>query len=113
MLLSPAMKTMETLRMVLMLVLLTSCRLIDHYNDHIIIAVRDIPSGTVLQRSDFNLDHGWRLHEEGACLSSSSNVIGHKTLRPILKGKTIHPSDIEGGLASCGENVADGWSGWQ
>jgi hypothetical protein len=67
-LLFPAMKTMETLRMVPPLLLLTSCRLIDHYNDHIIIAVRDIPTGTVLQRSDFNLDHGWRLHEEGACL---------------------------------------------
>ena len=98
-------------------VLLTSCHLggylAGHYNDHIIIAARDIPAGAVLKRSDFKLDHGWRLNEEGACLASAYRVIGHKTLRPLVKGKTIHPSDIEGGLESCGENVTDGWSGWQ
>ena len=101
----------------LLLLLLTGCS-----NDHILIAVRDIPAGTVLQPSDFRLDHGWTLHEERACLSTPSHVLGHKTLRLVLKGETIRVTDIEGDEGSavlrgdpnpCPENAADGWTGFR
>jgi hypothetical protein len=113
-LLFPAVKTM-LLCMAPLFVLLTSCHhyVSKHYNGHIVIAVRDIPAGTVLQPADFRLDHGWTLYDEGACLSLPSHVLGHKTLRPVVKDETIHASDIEGASARCIENVADGWSGWQ
>lgn len=103
---------MKKLCVLPLLLLLTGCHFNDHYNDHILIAVRDIPVGTVLQRSDFTLDHAWTLNGEGGCLSLPSHVIGDRTLRPLVKGKAIHPSDVEGGPDSCPENVADGWSGW-
>jgi flagella basal body P-ring formation protein FlgA len=111
------MKTMGTLCLSPLLLLLASC----HYNGHILIAVRDMPVGTVLQRSDLKLDHGWTLYDEGACLSTPSHVLGHKTLRPLAKGETVRVIDIEGIEGSavskhtpnpCPENVADGWSGW-
>jgi len=65
-------------------------------NDHILIALHDIPAGTALQVTDFKLDHGWTPYDEGACLSLPDKVLGHKTLRPIVKGKTIRVIDIEG-----------------
>jgi flagella basal body P-ring formation protein FlgA len=103
--------------MVPLLLLLTGCHVTEivsnHHSDHILIAVRDIPAGTVLQRSDLKLDYGWTLHGEGTCLSLPSHVIGHKTLHPLVKGKVIRPADIEGGLNSCPENVADGWSSYE
>jgi SAF domain-containing protein len=117
------MKTMKNLYMAPLFLLLTSCNGNEltscnenelrscNYNDHIIIAMRDIPVGTVLQYSDFRLDHGWTLHDEGACLSLPSHVIGHKTLRSVVEGQVIRPSYIAGGLKSCPENVADGWWG--
>lgn len=118
------MKTLKNLYMASLFLLLTSCndnerneRCNDnelascHYNGHILIAVRDIPAGTRLQLSDFCLDHGWTLHDEVACLSLPSHVIDRKTLRPVVKGKVIRPSDIQGGLKSCPYNAADGW--WQ
>jgi len=103
--------------------LLASCHYEDHivYNDHIVVAVRDIPVGTKLQRSDLRRDHGPILQEEGACLSYPSDVLGHKTLRPLAKGQAIHASDIEGAEGSgvpsktphpCPDNIADGWNGW-
>ena len=108
------MKTMKTLYMAPLFLLLTSC----HYSDHIVIAARDIPVGTVLQRSDLRLDHGWRLEDDGACMDLPSNVVGHKTLRPLVKGDTIRVIDIDGPQGSavlnhtpdpCLDSVADGW----
>jgi len=93
-----------------------------YYNDHIRIALRDIPVGTALQPPDFRLDHGWTPYDEGACLSLPSKVLGHKTLRPIVKGETIRVIDIEGTEGwkvshhipnPRPEDVADGWSAWQ
>jgi hypothetical protein len=34
-------------------------------------------------------------------------------INPLVKGKAIRPADIEGGLNSCPENAADGWSGYE
>jgi len=102
--------------------LLTGCHVNNHYNGHILIALRNIPAGTVLQPADFRLDHGWTLYDEGACLSLPSHVLGHKTLRAVLKDETIRVIDIEGTEGSavldgtpnpCPEKVADGWSAWQ
>ena len=118
------MKTLKILYMVPLLLLLTVCHhyVSKHYNGHILIALRDIPIGTALQPPDFRLDHGWTLYDEGACLSLPSHVLGHKTLRPLMKGETIRVIDIEGteGWAvshhisnPCPENVADGWSACQ
>ena len=93
-----------------------------HYNGHILIALRDIPAGTVLQPPDFRLDHEWTLYDEDACLSLPTKVLGHKTLRPVVKGETIRVIDIEGTEGwkvshdipnPCPEGVADGWSAWQ
>jgi flagella basal body P-ring formation protein FlgA len=119
---------MKKLCMVPLLLLLTGCRqgaqeIARHHNNHMLIAVRDIPAGTVLQHSDLKLDHGWTLHgEDSDCLSDPENVLGHKTLRPLVKGETVHVTDIEGieGWAvsnhipnPCPERVADGWDGYR
>lgn len=119
-LLFPAVKK---LYMVPLFLLLTGCRYnssgyIYHHlhNDHILIAVHDIPVGTVLQRSDLTLDHGWALFPRGDVCLLPSAVLSHKTLRPVVKGETVHASDIEGASnqtpSRCSENVADGWSAW-
>ena len=97
-------------------VLLTSCHhyVSKHYNGHIVIAVRDIPAGTVLQGADLTFDHGTTLYSDDvACLSLPSDVIGQKTLRPLAKGEILHASNIErlNPPYLC-ENVADGWSGY-
>jgi flagella basal body P-ring formation protein FlgA len=89
----------------------------NHHNDHILIAVRDMPAGAVLKRSDLTLEHGWVLfHGQDACLLPE-DVFGHATLRPLVKGDTVHAADIDGALKQlpgrCLEDVADGWSGWQ
>ena len=111
------MKTTACLVLLLLLFLLPACS-----NDHILIAVRDIPAGTVLQRSDFRLDHGVTLNDDGFCLSTPDHVLGHKTLRLVLKDETIRVTDIEGDEGSavlrgdpnpCPERVSDGWMGWQ
>ena len=119
---------MKKLCMAPLFLLLTGCHryvgnlVSKHYNGHILIAMRDIPVGTALQPSDFRLDHGWTLYDESACLSLPSHVLGHKTLRPVVKGETIRVIDIEGIEGSavlngspnpCPENVADGWSAWR
>lgn len=94
----------------LLLVLTGAC----HYNEHILVAAHDIPvAGTVLQRSDLRLNHGWTHQGADICLLPSQ-VLGHKTLRPLVKGEVVHRSDIEtttsGKLPnSCPENIADAW----
>ena len=91
-------------------------------NDHILIALHDIPLGTALNAPDFRLAHGWTPYDEGACLSVPDYVLGHKTLRPVAKGETIRVIDIEGTEGwkvshyipnPCPQNTADGWSAWQ
>ena len=109
---------MKTLCMAPLLLLLAGCHLNDHYNGNMLIAVRDIPAGTVLQRSDLRLDHGWTLlhSEDTSCLSDPVNVLGHKTLHPLAKGQTLHASNIEGLNQlpyPCPERVADGWDGYK
>ena len=104
--------------MVPLLLLLAGCRFNDHYNGNILIAVRDIPAGTVLQHSDLRLDHGWTLlhSEDTSCLSDPLRVLGHKTLHTLAKGETLHASNIEGlnQLSyPCPERVADGWDGYK
>ena len=84
------------------------------YNDHILIAVRDLPAGTVLQVSDLTFDHGSTIYSDDvACLSQPSDVIGQKTLRPLAKGEILHASNIERLKTPypCA-NVADGWDGY-
>jgi SAF domain len=120
MLLFAAMKTAKPLSMMPLFLLLISCHHNDRMvaNDHIIVAVRDIPAGTVLQRSDLKRDAGWVLNKEGACVSYPSDVLGHKTLRPLGKGQALNLKDIEGTDVSsehphfCPDNVEDGWNGW-
>jgi hypothetical protein len=124
------MKPMEKLCMVSLLVLLAwwpfhYVRKVSerkYYNDHILIALRDIPVGTALNAPDFNLAHGLTPYDEGACLSVPDFVLGHKTLRPVAKGEIIRVVDIVGDEGwkvllhipnPCPENVADGWSAWQ
>jgi hypothetical protein len=120
---------MKTLCMVPLLLLLIGCHHDvsnsvserKYYNDHILIALRDIPVGTALNTPDFRLGYGWTSYDEGACLSLPDKVLGHKTLRPVAKGETIRVIDIEGTEGwkvllhipnPCPENVADGWSAW-
>lgn len=92
-----------------------------YYNDHILIALRDIPVGTALNAPDFDLYYGWTPYDEGACLTLPSQVLGHRTLRPFVKGETIRVIDIVGTEGwkvllhisnPCPENVSDGWSAW-
>lgn len=89
----------------------------NHHNDHILIALRDLPMGTVLARSDLTLKRGWIMfHGEDSCLLPE-DVLGHKVMRSLVTGDTVHVPDIEGVSNKipdrCLENVADGWSGWQ
>jgi flagella basal body P-ring formation protein FlgA len=114
---------MKKLCMVPLLLLLTSCHskqqyqnsFNERYNDHILIAVRDIPAGTVLQPSDLTLTHGPTIYSDDvACLSEPVDVIGQKTLRPLAKGETLHASNIErlDPPYLC-RDVADGWDGYR
>ena len=116
-----AMKTMTKLCMVPLL-LLASCKpkpqyennFRESYNDHILIAARDIPARTVLKGSDFTFHHGSTPYSDDvACLSQPIDVIGWKTLRPVAKGEIIHASNIErlNPPYLC-KDVADGWSGY-
>jgi flagella basal body P-ring formation protein FlgA len=85
------------------------------YNDHILIAARDIPAGTVLQGSDFTLRRGTTLESDDvACLSEPYDVIGWKTLRPLTKGEILHASNIKRPNPPylC-KNVADGGDGYR
>jgi len=91
------MKNVKTLYMAPLLLLLTSCY---HYNEHIIIAARDLPVGTVLQLSDLRRDHAWTIDEEGALMRFPYQIVGHKTLHPLAKGATLHRIDIEGTTGS-------------
>ena len=121
---------MKKLCMVPLLLLLTGCHhdagnLVSkrkYYNDHILIALRDIPVATALNAPDFKLGYGSTPYDEGACLSLPSQVLGHRTLRPIVKGETIRVIDIAGDEGwkvllhipnPCPENASDGWSAWQ
>src|ERR1700751_1157585 len=101
------MKTMKKLCMVPLLLLLTGCKakqpkpqydnpFNEGYNDHILIAARDMPAGTVLQISDLTFSYGSTPYSDDvACLSEPSDVIGWKTLRPLEKGEIIHAANIE------------------
>jgi len=81
-----------------LLLFLTSCHSIT-YNDQILVAVHDIPAGTVVQSSDFTLDHGWTLHRDDILLipadAGPSYEFHFKTIRAVRAGQPLHWSNVE------------------
>jgi len=89
---------MKQLCLLPVLLLLTSCHSIA-YNDHILIAVRDIPAGTVVQSSDFSVDHGWSLHRDDLFLIPADALPSYefhfKTLKALRAGQPLHWENVE------------------
>jgi len=89
---------MKKLCLVPLLLLLAGCHSIA-YNEHILIAVHDIPAGTAVQRSDFTLDHGWTLHRDDIFLipadAPPSYEFSYRTVKALRTGQPLHWEDVE------------------
>ena len=89
---------MKRLCLLPLLLLMASCQSIT-YNKHILVALHDIPAGTVVHRSDFSVAHGLTLHHDDVYLNTEdappSYEFSFKTVKALRTGQTLHWEDVE------------------